>query len=36
MLVSGGFKGFGSHLILFELFGSLSKIDIKAIYDAVN
>ena len=36
MLVSGEFKGFGSYLVLFELFGSLSKIDIKAAYEAVN
>ncbi|WP_261310023.1 type II toxin-antitoxin system VapC family toxin [Saccharolobus shibatae] len=36
MLISGEFKGLGSYLVLFELFGSLSKIDVKAAYEAVN
>jgi len=36
MLVSGEFEGFGSHLVLFELFGSLSKVNAKAAYEAVN
>ena len=35
-LVSGEFKGFGSQLVLFELFGSLSKINVKAAYEAVK
>jgi len=36
MLVSKEFTGYGSHLVLFELFGSLSKIDVEAAYEAVN
>ena len=36
MLISGEFEGFGSQLVLFELFGSLSKINVKAAYEAVN
>ncbi len=36
MLVSKEFTGYGSHLVLFELFGALSKIDVDAAYEAVN
>ena len=36
MLTSGEFEGYGSHLILFELFGALSRISVEAAYEAVN
>ncbi len=36
MLVSGEFTGFGSHLVLFELFGVLSRFNVEAAYEAVN
>ncbi|MEM0373302.1 MAG: type II toxin-antitoxin system VapC family toxin [Sulfolobaceae archaeon] len=36
MLVSGEFEGFGSDLVLLELFGSLSKINVQVAYEAVN
>ena len=34
MLVSKEFIGYGSHLVLFELFGTLSKINVEAAYEA--
>ncbi len=36
MLVSKEFIGYGSHLIIFELFGALSGISVEAAYEAVN
>ncbi len=36
MLVSREFAGYGSHLVVFELFGALSKISVEAAYEAVN
>ena len=36
MLVSEEFKGYGSHFVAFELFGSLSRISVEAAYEAVN
>ena len=36
MLISKEFIGYGSHLILFELFGALSRINVEAAYEAVN
>lgn len=36
MLVSEEFTGYGSHLVLFELFGALSKLNVEAAYEAVN
>lgn len=36
MLVSGEFEGYGSYLVLFELFGALSGIDASAAYEAAN
>jgi len=36
MLVSKEFSGYGSHLVLFELFGALSRISVKAAYEAVS
>lgn len=36
MLTSGEFEGFGSHLVLFELFGALSRVSVEAAYEAVN
>ena len=36
MLVSKKFIGYGSHLVFFELFGALSKINVEAAYEAVN
>jgi len=35
MLVSKEFTGYGSHLVLFELFGALSEISVEAAYEAV-
>lgn len=35
-LVKGEYIGFGSHLILFELFGSLSKLSYEAAYEAAS
>jgi len=34
MLVSKEFTGYGSHLVLFELFGALSGISVEAAYEA--
>lgn len=34
MLVSKEFNGYGSQLVLFELFGSLSRISVDAAYEA--
>ncbi len=36
MLVSKEFRGYGSSLVLFELFGALSRISVEAAYEAVN
>ncbi len=36
MLVSNEFIGYGSTLVAFELFGSLSKISAEAAYEAVS
>jgi len=36
MLVSKEFNGYGSHLVLFELFGTLSRINVEAAYEAAN
>ncbi len=36
MLVSEEFSGYGSHLVAFELFGSLSRISVEAAYEAIN
>ncbi len=36
MLVSEEFTGYGSSLVLFELFGALSKLNVEAAYEAVN
>ncbi len=36
MLVSKEFIGYGSHLVIFELFGALSRISVEAAYEAVN
>ncbi|MGC9149406.1 MAG: hypothetical protein ACP5GI_08230 [Sulfolobales archaeon] len=36
MLVSKEFKGYSSHLVLFELFGALSRINVEAVYEAAN
>jgi predicted nucleic acid-binding protein len=36
MLVSKEFSGYGSHLVLFELFGALSRVSAEAAYEAVN
>jgi predicted nucleic acid-binding protein len=36
MLVSNEFEGFGSDLVLLELFGSLTRIDVQVAYEAVN
>ena len=36
MLVSKEFIGYTSHLVLFELFGALSRISVEAAYVAVN
>ncbi|RLF22235.1 MAG: VapC-like toxin [Thermoprotei archaeon] len=36
MLVTKEFSGYGSHLVLFELFGALSRISVEAAYEAVN
>jgi len=36
MLVSKEFSGYGSHLVLFELFRTLSRISVEAAYEAVN
>ncbi len=36
MLVSKELIGYGSHLVLFELFGALSEIDVEAAYEAVS
>jgi predicted nucleic acid-binding protein len=33
-LVSGDFEGYGSYLVLFELFGALSKYSFDAAYEA--
>ena len=30
------FVGYGSHLVIFELFGALSRISVEAAYEAVN
>ena len=35
-LVEKEYAGYGSSLILFELFGALAKINVNAAYDAVN
>ncbi|ACP36334.1 hypothetical protein LS215_2357 [Sulfolobus islandicus L.S.2.15] len=36
MLISNEFEGYGSDLVLFELFGSLDKINVNVAYEAVN
>lgn len=36
MLVSEEFEGYGSHLVAFELFGSLSRISVEVAYEAVS
>lgn len=36
MLVSKEFSGYGSHLVLFELFGALSRLSVEAAYEAAN
>jgi len=36
MLVLKEFTGYSSHLVLFEFFGALSKINIEAAYEVVN
>jgi len=36
MLVSGVLIGYGSNLVLFELFGALSKINVEAAYEAAR
>ena len=36
MLVSKEFIGYTSSLVLFELFGALSRISVEAAYVAVN
>lgn len=35
-LVSEEYTGYGSNLVLFELFGSLSRISVKAAYEAAT
>jgi len=35
-LVNEEYVGYGSHLILFELFGSLSRISVEAAYEAAT
>ena len=36
MLISKEFIGYGSHLVLFELFGALSKVNVDAAYEAID
>ena len=36
MLASNESDGYGSHLVLFELFGAMSKINVEAAYETVN
>ncbi len=36
MLVEKEFTGYGSSLVVFELFGALSRISVEAAYEAVN
>ncbi len=36
MLLRREFVGYGSHLVVFELFAALSRISVEAAYEAVN
>jgi len=36
MLVDGEFEGYGSQLVLFELFGSLARVEVRAAYEAAT
>lgn len=36
MLISDEFEGFGSDLVLLELFGNLSRINVQVAHEVVN